>query len=714
MLATLTLCMLAFADWQFSDVTAAAGVSWSHAYVGSTDAQFIAAGAASADYDRDGWPDLYVLGGDRQGNALFRNLGDGRFQNVTASAGVGAPGRFNCGAAFADVDGDGYVDLLVGAIGASPILYRNRGDGSFEDITAAAGLNLAGNTFSAAFADTDRDGDLDLFLSHWQTGDDNFFFTNDGSGHFTNATAASGLTTAFRPDLSFTPNFADFDGDHWPDLVVASDLGHSRVFTNDRNGRFLDMTDAVITDENGMGAAVGDYDNDGRLDWFVSSVGQAFGKQAKGVTGNRLYRGLGNCRFEDVTGASGVREGGWGWGASMADFDNDGWLDIYHTNGFLGPFAPGYGSDPSRFFHNRGDGSFAERAGELGLADTLQGRGVVCFDYDRDGDLDLFVANNGAPGRLLRNDGQHGHWLQLQLQGNRRNSAAVGTRVTVKAGGLNLTRELCAGNNFLSSNPLVLHFGLGEAATVELTVHWPDGTTQTFPQVAANQFLTFVQPAEAAHCGPGQRRWLPHLTRRDGSFQTQLTAANYGTEGGVLDLVGYLADGTPGGAVSLALAPGERADLDARNLFGEAEISHLAIYAPDRLMLTASYRLAEGASAAAQAHEMRATASEFSLYLGDPELVYDGMALVNPGDQPLEVRAELLDEGQVVATQLLHAGLAPNAKLLAVFNDLFQARESQTVRIVCDRPALAYFLRGTKAEFRPGLLYQVAPVPVPD
>ncbi len=708
-----SLCLLAFQDWSFTDVTAAAGVSWNHSYVGSTDFQFIAAGAAAADIDLDGWPDLYVLGGDGQGNALFRNLGDGRFQNITASAGVSAPGRFNCGAAFADVDGDGYPDLLVGGISASPILYRNKGDGSFEDVTATAGLSLAGSTFSAAFADTDRDGDLDLFLSHWQTGDDNFFFTNDGTGHFTNATAAAGFGDAFRPDLSFTPNFADFDGDHWPDLVVASDLGHSRVFINDRAGHFRDLTDAVITDENGMGAAVGDYDNDGHLDWFVSSVGQAFGKTAKGVTGNRLYRGLGNCHFEDVTSASGVREGGWGWGSSMADFDNDGWLDIFHTNGFLGPFAPGYGADPSRFFHNRGDGSFTERAAALGLADQLQGRGVVCFDYDRDGDLDLFVAYNGSPGRLLRNDGAHGHWLALTLHGNRRNSAAVGTRVTVKAGSLTLTRELCAGNNFVSSNPLVLHFGLGSASVVDLTLQWPDGTSESHEQVAVDQFLNFTEPAEAAHCGSAQRRWLPHLARADGSFKTLVTAANFGTETGILDLVGYDAQGSSLGAASLVLAPGEKAELETAALFGALEVSHLAIYAPDRLVVTASYRLAAGASAAAQAHEMRQTDTQFAVYLGDPSLVYDGMALINPGEQPLEVRAELLEQGNVVASRILASALPPNAKLLAVFNDLFQARENQTVRIVCDREALAFFLRGTLAGIQPGLLFQVAPVPVP-
>ena len=357
------LLLLAAQLPRFTDVTEAAGVTWQHTYTGGNDFLYIAAGAAAADVDGDGLTDLYVLGGQNQPNALFRNKGDGTFENIAVAAGVASDGRHDCGAAFADVDGDGRPDLLLGGINASPKLYRNTGTG-FEDITAVAGLTLGGSTFSAAFADTDRDGDLDLMLSHWQTGNHNFFFENDGQGHFVNAGDRVGFADSFRPDLSFTPNFADINGDRWPDLLMAADLGHSRVFLNDGQGHFVDVTDGVITDENGMGAAVGDVDGDGVLDWFVSSVGRAVAAK-RGVTGNRLYRGLGNGRFEDITDAAGVREGFWGWGSAFLDVDNDGDLDLFHTNGFLGPFAPGYDGDPSRMFLNDGQGRFTEHASEM-------------------------------------------------------------------------------------------------------------------------------------------------------------------------------------------------------------------------------------------------------------------------------------------------------------------------------------------------------------
>jgi hypothetical protein len=210
---------------------------------------------------------------------------------------------------------------------------------------------------------------------------------------------------------------------------------------------------------------VGDYDNDGILDWFVSSVWDPDGPAGENwyASGNRLYRGRGDGTFDDVTDAAGVREGFWGWGSTFADFDNDGHLDIFHVNGWYSSSAAAqFLMDPSRLFVANGDGTFTERSAEVGLNDTGMGRGVVAFDYDRDGDLDLFVANGQGPSRLWRNDSPPGnHWLGLRLRGRAPNTEAIGARIWVRTGGTTQLRELRAGSNFESQDPAEAHFGLG-------------------------------------------------------------------------------------------------------------------------------------------------------------------------------------------------------------------------------------------------------------
>jgi hypothetical protein len=336
------------------------------------------------------------------------------------------------------------------------------------------------------------------------------FWRNIGGGTFVEASAEVGLTAWPSPrlgidlDLTFTPNFADLNGDGWPDLLMTSDYATSRVFLNDGAGGFRDVTTPVISDENGMGSAVGDYDNDGILDWFVSSVWDPDGPMGENwyASGNRLYRGHGDGTFDDVTDAAGVREGFWGWGSTFADLDNDGHLDIFHVNGWYSSAAAAqFLMDPSRLFVANGDGTFTERSAEVGLNDTGMGRGVVAFDYDRDGDLDLFVANGQGPSRLWRNDSPPGnHCLGLRLRGRAPNTEAIGARIWVRTGGTTQLRELRAGSNFESQDPAEAHFGLGTAAQVdELRIRWPDGTTGISTNVAADRLLTFEQPGDG--CG---------------------------------------------------------------------------------------------------------------------------------------------------------------------------------------------------------------------
>ena len=433
-----------------------------------------------------------------------RNLGNGTFEDVAAAAGVAANGDMASGPLFFDADGDGALDLFVGGTRGTPNrLFVSNRDGTFTDRTAASGLPPIMDTFSASAADYDRDGDLDLFLTHWQTPmQASHLWRNNGHGVFVNVDDTAGINTIGDGmwDWSFTANFCDLDGDAWPDVVVTGDFKTSRVFMNRRDGTFADATTPVISDENGMGAAVGDYDNDGDVDWFVASIFDETGvpNAEWGITGNRMYANRGDGSFDDATDIAGVRRGGWGWGASFVDVDNDGWLDLFQVNGW--PFeVETFLADPSRLFMNAGDGTFLERSSEAGAADTGQGRGVVCFDYDRDGDIDLFITNYRSAPVLLRNDSDNGNaWLTLSLRGPARNVQAIGARVRIESGGLTQAREVGCGNNYLSQNPAELHVGMGTHERADrIRIDWPDGAVTTLLDVAARQRLVVEHPSRS-------------------------------------------------------------------------------------------------------------------------------------------------------------------------------------------------------------------------
>ncbi|MBL1259127.1 MAG: CRTAC1 family protein [Thiotrichaceae bacterium] len=496
--------------WQFTDITTLAGFNYQHGITSlpgrnlDNERFIIGSGVAAGDYDNDGWVDLYVVRGDIGANLLFRNRGDGTFEEKGTAAGVDLSGIISAGPLFADFDGDGYLDLFVGGVGglgiSTPNLFRNRGDGTFEDITPALGLGLLNNSFSATAGDYDRDGDLDLYVSHWIQGGNasvGSLFQNDGSASFLDVSIASGLLN--QTDSDFTANFADINNDNWPDILLAADFGDSRIFINNQDGTFSNTTDpAVITDENGMGAAIGDYDNDGDLDWFVSSIWDPNGVAEAnwGVSGNRLYRNRGDGTFEDATDAAGVRQGYWGWGSCFMDFNNDGHLDIFHVNGFklsAGDLRPQeFFSDPSRMFIANGDATFTEQSVALGVADGHQGRGIVCFDYDQDGDIDIFVANNQESPILYRNDGGNDlHYLDVKLNGTAPNTEAIGAKIYATIGGVTQMRELRAGSNYASQNPVVAHFGVGSATLVdELRVVWPSGEITTLTNLSVDQRVT--------------------------------------------------------------------------------------------------------------------------------------------------------------------------------------------------------------------------------
>lgn len=500
--------------WRFTDITAFAGINHTHGYLESdideTDPSYErilqGAGVAAGDYDQDGWTDLYVTSGSSGSNLLYRNQGDGTFVDVAENAGINFNGRKDTGATFADVDGDGWPDLFLGGVnGTPPLLLHNNQNGTFSDITEDSGLAGIINSYSASFADYDRDGDLDAYISHWNTSDQaSYLFQNDGTGIFTDISTQAGIPNGLMAD--YTPIFSDINNDGWLDLLVAADFNTSQVYLNNQNGTFSNITDDnVITDDNGMGAAVGDYDNDGDMDWFVSSIFDPNGISqgdvpgaSTGATGNRLYRNKGDGTFEDVVENAGVRIGSWGWGSCFTDFNNDTHLDIFHVNGYTtGAFNNNaqFLTDGSRLFLSNGDGTFRNGEIETEFSDNGQGRGITCFDFDLDGDIDIFIANNQQAPTLFRNDGGNDmNYLHISLGGSDANLDAIGARISLTINDQTQTREIYAGNNYISNNPPIAYFGLGDADSIdEIRIQWPDGDIQTFSNVSANQILTIYK-----------------------------------------------------------------------------------------------------------------------------------------------------------------------------------------------------------------------------
>jgi hypothetical protein len=514
---------------QFADVTVSSGINFSVGFSDNpgdlSDVPLFAGGVASGDYDSDGDIDLFIVRGDIGPNRLYRNDGNNTFVDVAAMAGLAftksaTENYRHSGPMFADMDGDGDLDLFMGGVQGDPcLIFANNGDGTFSDVSVGSGLDGIGATqnVSAAFGDYDLDGDLDMLVAHWgvgrneqDPGDTEHLWRNESTPAqilFVSASVETGLAPSIislpdpfkhipNIDYSFSPTFAHLNDDLYPDIVFAGDVNTSMVFTNNGDGTFTNATDVdVIKDANGMGSAVGDYDNDGDLDWFVSSIYRDTSPLEE--NGNRLYRND-SGQFVDVTDTAGVINGGWGWAACFTDLNNDGDLDIYHTNGWPIAAIGDFTSDASRAFMSNGDGTFTDMARDLGLADRTQGRGAVCADFDQDGDIDIFLwsneESNGAS--LFRNDTNENNYLIVKLRGLPPNTAAAGARILVTTNTTTMLRDVMLGSNFISQNPTEQHFGIGTAPQVDsLVIEWPDGAVSNVGITQANQAIVVDHPA---------------------------------------------------------------------------------------------------------------------------------------------------------------------------------------------------------------------------
>jgi hypothetical protein len=472
-------------------------------------------GAAVGDYDGDGDLDVYLLGFLDRANVLLRNdldLGTASFTDVTADAGVGGLGMSRV-AHFVDLDNDGDLDLIVlndnDAAGAYPpsTLYRNDA-GVFTDVTTGSGFEPLGYLrMGMSLADYDLDGLLDVYVTVWpmygpegpaRMLGENRFYRNLGNFTFEDVTDAVGLGGLGRD--SFTAIFHDLDEDGRPDIHVAIDHSSDETYLNTGSG-FDRVTEDVGTTHTGndMGANCADLDDDGDLDLYSTNItGPNFGT----TQGNCLYvsdlASGGALSFSEQAFTFEIEDTFWGWGVEFIDPDNDGDLDIFAVSGFdefvITIFGPSHAlaSTQSVLFTNEGGGTFTRSL--VGADDDS--RGLIAFDYDRDGDEDLLVTNVNQPVRLYENQtpGQ-GHWLDVAVEQTRGNRGGIGVTVFATIGGVTKRREILAGESYLAGTPAEAHFGLGAATTVdELRVRWTDGTETVLSNVPADQFIFIGQP----------------------------------------------------------------------------------------------------------------------------------------------------------------------------------------------------------------------------
>lgn len=478
-------------------------------------------GAAVGDYDNDGHQDVF-LGVYEAQSRLYRGRGDGTFEDATTPSGIDLPDGEPSGGVWADIEGDGDLDLLVGYVDRGWLsLWVNQGDGTFTDETATRGFapptpDHVGCPFiwSLAFGDPDLDGDLDLLMGSWHQTVGEFpqtlstYFENDGTGHFVDATEAAGLRLDHT--MLFTPLWGDLTGDGWPDLAAVGDFGTTQLHVNDGAGSFTlaDSEQAGVDDlDNGMGGTLVDLDEDGALDWLATAIFDARGDVSEqwGHTGNRAWINQGDGTFVDVSADLGVRDSGWGWGIAAFDVDNDRDLDLAATNGHTlrgagGDLMAPFREDPTRLWiRASGRPPFTDQAAALNLVHTGQGRGVVPVDFDEDGDQDVLLVQFADRPLLYRNDLERDHhWLRVAVRSEGPNTHGIGAtvEVTASSGGAVQHRLITASPTYLSQGPAVAHFGLGthEGPLHRVVVRWPYGEDRVLSDVAVDQTLTIEVP----------------------------------------------------------------------------------------------------------------------------------------------------------------------------------------------------------------------------
>ncbi len=531
------------AQWpQLVDITASTGIKFEH--LSSPEQKYIvesmSGGVALIDYDRDGWPDIYftnaqsvemALAGKKARSALYHNNHDGTFTDVTDKAGVGYP-CWAMGAAVGDYNNDGWPDLLVTCFGGV-VLYRNNGDGTFTDVTKQSGLSSdSGWATGAAFGDYDNDGWADLFVSHYValslsnlpsfgsmktckyhgidvqcgpkglSGSPDNLYHNNGDGTFTDVSKKAGVDDP-QNRFGLTAVWSDFNNDGRLDLFVTNDGQPNYLYRNDGDGHFTDVAylAGVAVNQDGaeqanMGLALGDYQHSGLFSLAITHFNDEY---------TALFRNDGKMSFSDVSYASGIAPATTpyvGWGDAFFDFDNDGWPDLFLVNGHVYPQVDGLDitakyREPGLLFLNQRDGTFKNISNLVGPAiQTPQvSRGVAVGDLFNDGRLEIVIENlKGGPMILQPQGGPTNHWIGFALEGTKSNRLALNARVKAIAGDLVQTGEVLSGGSYLCQNDLRIHFGLGSKDHVDrVEILWPDGKMEVRFNLAADRSYTIKE-----------------------------------------------------------------------------------------------------------------------------------------------------------------------------------------------------------------------------
>jgi len=536
----------------FSDYTKKAGVAHVH-HGPSVDKRLqnlgpwftaLGAGGSVGDYNNDGFEDVYVTDSLRgMPNVLYKNNGDMTFTDVAQKAGVANLNddkHFSAMSLFFDCNNDGFKDLFVARFGQSA-LFKNNGDGTFKNISTRSKFLHERNTVAVVAMDYDRDGDLDLYQGNYfpdvdltsvrttkllhdsweaaRNGGTNTLMQNDGNCVFTDKTTETGLGDT---GWTLAIGTGDLDKDGWIDLYMANDFGPDKMYRNNADGSFEDVSEEAfgVDTKKGMNAELGDYDNDGWLDVYVTNITEPFLNEC-----NMLWRNNGDFTFTDVSMATKTCDTDWGWAAKFIDFDNNGWLDLYVLNGFISSGQGEYidilmpiildsdvdlsdtmswpplgemsfsGNEKNRLFRNKGNHSFIEVSDEEGVASRKDGRGLIIADFDNDGFQDMYVLNSNAEAILYKNNATNdNNWIEIRLEGVQSNRDGIGTRVKLITKEGIFYRETNAGNGYEGQSTGYVHVGLGNVSSVErIIVDWPNGLRQEFEDIPAKSRFKLVE-----------------------------------------------------------------------------------------------------------------------------------------------------------------------------------------------------------------------------
>jgi len=519
----------------FLDVTATTGIEFRHQRGASDKKHLIetmGSGCAFLDYDSDGLLDILLINGGTtpdsppvtlHGHALYRNLGKGKFSDVTSRSSIKGSGGYGTGVAVGDYDNDGHADIYITNFGPN-VLYHNNGDGTFSDVTERAGVSAPAWSSSAAFFDFDNDGYLDLYVANYVnykydanpvcaeknirsychprffSGVAGKLYRNSGDGRFQDVSEKSGIARLEGKSLGVVA--ADFDRDGWMDLYVANDTTRNFLLKNNGDGTFADVTLTSGTGYNsegeaeaGMGVDASDYDGDGLLDLVVTNYD---------LETNALYRNEGQWQFSDKRWPTGVAKADrrlLGFGTGFFDFDHDGDRDLLIVNGHvldnIELIREGLSyAQPNQLLENR-SGTFFENQ-EFFRHSSLSprvGRGAAFGDVDNDGDLDVLISNSDQKPTLLINQiGQRKNWVLLKLIGTRSNRDAIGAQIVIATENSNQKDQITGGGSYLSASDLRVHFGLGSSETIKtLKITWPSGTEDVLRDVKVNQVVSITE-----------------------------------------------------------------------------------------------------------------------------------------------------------------------------------------------------------------------------